>query len=189
MGEIRNRTLTGDLIIKGYGDPTLTLERMWLLQREIKARGLDAIQGNLMLDTHYFALPELDAGTFDGEPEHQCEEQAHGRQAPDAAGEHTVHDLVHVLLAALSVTRDRAIRDAPCLSEQGLDEPVMPVLDAQSAVLSYDGRESAHAFAPICMPSAGWLMLPSVPSSISRWMLASPSSRRRATHRAFVRFG
>lgn len=68
VGEIRNRTLTGDLIIKGYGDPTLTLERMWLLQREIKARGLDAIQGNLMLDTHYFALPELDAGAFDGEP-------------------------------------------------------------------------------------------------------------------------
>ncbi|MHB8916311.1 MAG: D-alanyl-D-alanine carboxypeptidase/D-alanyl-D-alanine-endopeptidase, partial [Thiobacillus sp.] len=67
-GAIRNRTLIGDLIIKGYGDPTLTLERMWLLQREIKARGIDAIQGNLILDTQYFALPELDAGTLDGEP-------------------------------------------------------------------------------------------------------------------------
>ena len=67
-GEIRNRTLYGDLIIKGYGDPTLTLERMWLLQREIKAHGIDAIQGNLILDTQYFALPELDAGTLDGDP-------------------------------------------------------------------------------------------------------------------------
>lgn len=67
-GEIRNRTLIGDLIIKGYGDPTLTLERMWLLQREIRARGIDAIQGNLILDTQYFALPELDAGALDGDP-------------------------------------------------------------------------------------------------------------------------
>ena len=67
-GEIRNRTLIGDLIIKGYGDPTLTLERMWLLQREIRARGIDAIQGDLILDTQYFALPELDAGALDGEP-------------------------------------------------------------------------------------------------------------------------
>lgn len=68
VGEIRNRTLIGDLIIKGYGDPTLTLERMWLLQREIRARGIDAIQGNLILDTQYFVLPELDAGALDGEP-------------------------------------------------------------------------------------------------------------------------
>lgn len=67
-GEIRNGTLIGDLIIKGYGDPTLTLERMWLLQREIRARGIDAIQGDLILDTQYFALPELDAGALDGEP-------------------------------------------------------------------------------------------------------------------------
>lgn len=68
VGEMRNRTLFGDLVIKGYGDPTLTLERMWLLQRDVKARGIDAVQGNLILDTQYFALPELDSGTLDGEP-------------------------------------------------------------------------------------------------------------------------
>lgn len=68
VGEIRNRTLIGDLIIKGYGDPTLTLERMWLLQREIKARGIDTIQGNLILNTQHFALPELNAAAFDGDP-------------------------------------------------------------------------------------------------------------------------
>ena len=68
VGEIKNRTLMGDLIIKGYGDPTLTLERMWLLQRELRARGIDEIHGNLILDTGYFELPVLDPGAFDGEP-------------------------------------------------------------------------------------------------------------------------
>lgn len=67
-GEIRQRTLYGDLIIQGEGDPTLTLERLWLLQREIKAKGIDAIQGNLILDTRHFELPPLDAGALDGEP-------------------------------------------------------------------------------------------------------------------------
>ena len=68
LGEINNRTLNGDLIIKGFGDPTLTLERMWLLQRELRARGIDTIHGDLILDTHYFQLPALDPGALDDEP-------------------------------------------------------------------------------------------------------------------------
>lgn len=67
-GEIRDHRLTGDLIIKGYGDPTLTLERLWLMQRELRAHGIDEVRGHLVLDTHYFELPALDAGAFDGEP-------------------------------------------------------------------------------------------------------------------------
>ena len=67
-GEIKDRMLTGDLIIKGYGDPTLTLERMWLMQREIRAHGINEIQGNLVLDTGYFDLPAPDPGALDGEP-------------------------------------------------------------------------------------------------------------------------
>ncbi len=67
-GEISNGVLSGDLIIKGYGDPTLTLERMWLLQRELKAHGIDEIHGKLILDTHYFELPTLDSGLLDADP-------------------------------------------------------------------------------------------------------------------------
>lgn len=67
-GDIEQGTLTGDLVIKGYGDPTLTLERLWLLQRALKARGIGAIHGNLILDTSHFELPPLDPGAFDGEP-------------------------------------------------------------------------------------------------------------------------
>lgn len=67
-GAIENGVLDGDLVIKGYGDPTLTLERMWLLQRALRARGVHHIRGNLVLDTSYFDVPAIDPGAFDGEP-------------------------------------------------------------------------------------------------------------------------
>jgi len=67
-GEIKEGVLNGDLVIKGYGDPTLTLERMWLLQRALRARGVIHIRGNLVLDLSYFDLPLIDPGAFDGEP-------------------------------------------------------------------------------------------------------------------------
>jgi serine-type D-Ala-D-Ala carboxypeptidase/endopeptidase (penicillin-binding protein 4) len=67
-GPVRDGVLEGDLVIKGYGDPTLTLERMWLLQRELRARGVRHIRGNLVLDLSYFEFPASDPGAFDGEP-------------------------------------------------------------------------------------------------------------------------
>jgi D-alanyl-D-alanine carboxypeptidase/D-alanyl-D-alanine-endopeptidase (penicillin-binding protein 4) len=67
-GVINDGVLSGDLIIKGTGDPTLTLERLWLLQRDLRARGVWHIRGNLVLDLSHFDLPEMDPGAFDGEP-------------------------------------------------------------------------------------------------------------------------
>ncbi|MHB1092859.1 D-alanyl-D-alanine carboxypeptidase/D-alanyl-D-alanine endopeptidase [Thiobacillus sp.] len=67
-GPIREGVLEGDLVIKGYGDPTLTLEQMWLLQRELRARGIRHIHGNLVLDLSDFEIPANDPGAFDGEP-------------------------------------------------------------------------------------------------------------------------
>jgi D-alanyl-D-alanine carboxypeptidase/D-alanyl-D-alanine-endopeptidase (penicillin-binding protein 4) len=67
-GTIDGGVLNGDLVIKGYGDPTLTLERMWLLQRALRARGVHHIRGSLVLDLSYFDLPVIDPGAFDGEP-------------------------------------------------------------------------------------------------------------------------
>jgi D-alanyl-D-alanine carboxypeptidase/D-alanyl-D-alanine-endopeptidase (penicillin-binding protein 4) len=67
-GTIDDGTLNGNLVIKGYGDPTLTLERMWLMQRALRARGVHQIRGNLVLDLSYFDLPAIDPGAFDGEP-------------------------------------------------------------------------------------------------------------------------
>lgn len=67
-GTIADGVLSGDLVIKGHGDPTLTLERMWLLQRALRARGVRHIRGNLVLDTSHFDLSPIDPGAFDGEP-------------------------------------------------------------------------------------------------------------------------
>ena len=67
-GPIADGVLNGDLILKGYGDPTLTLERVWLLQRELRARGIRRVHGNLVLDASQFDLPASDPGAFDDEP-------------------------------------------------------------------------------------------------------------------------
>ncbi|MGE5319632.1 MAG: D-alanyl-D-alanine carboxypeptidase/D-alanyl-D-alanine-endopeptidase [Hyphomicrobiaceae bacterium] len=67
-GPVADGVLSGDLVIKGHGDPGLTLERMWLLQRELRAHGIRHIHGNLVLDSSDFEVPPSDPGAFDGEP-------------------------------------------------------------------------------------------------------------------------
>ena len=66
-GRIEGGTLTGDLLLKGYGDPYLVTERLWLLQRDLRRRGLRVIDGDLVVDNSWFAREELDAGAFDGQ--------------------------------------------------------------------------------------------------------------------------
>jgi len=65
---VKDGVLTGDLVIKGYGDPFLTTERFWLLLFELRQRGLRDIRGNLLVDNSYFAPIPGDPGDFDGRP-------------------------------------------------------------------------------------------------------------------------
>lgn len=65
-GPVKNGRLQGDLIIKGYGDPSLNLENFWLLLRQLRQTGLRDISGNLVLDYSYYNFPMEDAGAFDG---------------------------------------------------------------------------------------------------------------------------
>jgi len=67
-GKMQGGTLAGDLLLKGYGDPYLVTERLWLLQRELRNRGLRIIDGDLVIDNSWFAREELDPGAFDGQP-------------------------------------------------------------------------------------------------------------------------
>ena len=61
--------LAGDLILRGSGDPRLTLENFWLMLRDLRARGVREIRGELVLDRSLFAGVEAgDAGSFDNEP-------------------------------------------------------------------------------------------------------------------------
>ena len=66
-GELDAGRLQGDLIIKGYGDPYLVTERLWLFLRGLRQRGLQTIEGDLVIDNTFFDLESADPGEFDGQ--------------------------------------------------------------------------------------------------------------------------
>lgn len=63
-----NGQLGGNLYLRGSGDPRLALEQFWLLLRQLRARGINTINGDLVLDRSAFALPVHDPAEFDNEP-------------------------------------------------------------------------------------------------------------------------
>ncbi len=67
-GPIRAGILEGDLVLRGQGDPKLTLENFWLLLRGVRARGVQEIRGALVLDRSYYGFDPGDPGRFDNEP-------------------------------------------------------------------------------------------------------------------------
>lgn len=67
-GELKDGMLQGNLILKGYGDPKFTIEQFWLWLRELRARGLREISGDLVLDRSFFDLPAHDPAAFDNDP-------------------------------------------------------------------------------------------------------------------------
>ncbi|MFC5472692.1 D-alanyl-D-alanine carboxypeptidase/D-alanyl-D-alanine-endopeptidase [Paraherbaspirillum soli] len=60
--------LQGDLIFKGNGDPKLVLENFWLFLRQIRAKGIRDIRGNVVLDRSTFDENAYDPSQFDGDP-------------------------------------------------------------------------------------------------------------------------
>ena len=67
-GPVANGILTGDLFLRGQGDPSLTIENFWLLLRGVRARGVQEIRGDLVLDRSYYGFDPGDPGLFDSEP-------------------------------------------------------------------------------------------------------------------------
>ncbi len=65
---LRDGRLEGPLYLRGSGDPSLTQERFWLLLRQLRARGVTDIAGDLILDRNAFRLPPHDPAAFDNEP-------------------------------------------------------------------------------------------------------------------------
>ena len=122
-GPVQNEVLAGDLIIKGYGDPKLTLENFWLLLRGVKARGVRELRGDLVLDRTYFAAEEFDPARFDDQPLRPY------NTGPDAllvnfkaltvqfvpdAETRTVRLIAEPAMPALQVVNNLALSDAPC---------------------------------------------------------------------------
>ena len=66
-GELLNGLLNGNLIIKGYGDPSLNEAELRRLLVSLKQAGVKRIGGNLVLDKSYFAKNVGPRNTFDAE--------------------------------------------------------------------------------------------------------------------------
>ncbi|RJX30210.1 MAG: D-alanyl-D-alanine carboxypeptidase/D-alanyl-D-alanine-endopeptidase [Oxalobacter sp.] len=68
-GEMRGDVLRGDLIFKGSGDPKFVSENLWHFLRQIRAKGIRDIRGDILLDRGAMATKSFDASEFDGAPE------------------------------------------------------------------------------------------------------------------------
>jgi len=67
-GPIAAGVLSGDLVLKGRGDPKITLEQFHELVARLRATGLSSIRGDLVLDRTWFDTGTYDPAAFDGEP-------------------------------------------------------------------------------------------------------------------------
>jgi len=65
-GELKQGVLNGDLILKGYGDPFLVYENFWKLIKTLRDKGLQQINGDIIIDESYFNLPKHNSASFDG---------------------------------------------------------------------------------------------------------------------------
>ncbi len=67
-GPSSDGVLAGDLYLRGGGDPKLTYDQFERLLRQIRARGIRDIRGDLVLDRGAFELAAADPGRFDAQP-------------------------------------------------------------------------------------------------------------------------
>jgi D-alanyl-D-alanine carboxypeptidase/D-alanyl-D-alanine-endopeptidase (penicillin-binding protein 4) len=64
-GKIGNGVLNGDLLVKGFGDPTLSDKDIDSIAAQIKAKGIRKITGNIVIDRTYFKVGTKDNSGFD----------------------------------------------------------------------------------------------------------------------------
>ncbi len=107
-GQVKDGVLAGDLVLRGRGDPKLTIENFWLLLRSLRGRGLREIRGDLVLDRGFFPTDEVDPARFDDQPIRPY------NTGPDA------------LLINFKAVRLQFIPDADARTVQIVAEPVLP---------------------------------------------------------------
>jgi len=64
-GALQNGVLRGDLYVKGFGDPTLGAKDLESIVANIKAKGIQKITGNIVIDRTYFDVGSKDNSGFD----------------------------------------------------------------------------------------------------------------------------
>jgi len=67
-GPVRNGVLDGSVVIVGSGDPSLVMERVWLMLRQLRDAGVRSIRGDIVLDRSGFAPSTRSAADFDNAP-------------------------------------------------------------------------------------------------------------------------
>ncbi len=67
-GPLDAGVLRGDLILKGYGDPKITIEQWQSFMEALRAKGLTRVTGDLALDRTWFKPAPHDPAEFDNEP-------------------------------------------------------------------------------------------------------------------------
>jgi serine-type D-Ala-D-Ala carboxypeptidase/endopeptidase (penicillin-binding protein 4) len=67
-GPIVDGVLEGNLALKGYGDPKITIEQFQAFVASLRATGLTEVRGGLVLDRSYFAPLAHDPAAFDAAP-------------------------------------------------------------------------------------------------------------------------
>jgi len=60
--------LSGNLYLKGSGDPRFSIEHLWSLLRQLRVRGIQHIGGDIVLDRAVFNVPTINPGAFDDKP-------------------------------------------------------------------------------------------------------------------------
>lgn len=66
-GPLQNGVLSGNLYIKGYGDPSLSTDDFTHLLTRLRQVGVQDIKGDLIIDNTVFASQATSPGSFDGE--------------------------------------------------------------------------------------------------------------------------
>ncbi len=64
-GSLQNGVLRGDLLVKGFGDPALASKDLESIVATIKAKGIQKITGNIVIDRNYFDVGSKDNSGFD----------------------------------------------------------------------------------------------------------------------------
>lgn len=64
-GTLKNGVLHGDLLIKGFGDPTLNAKDLEKIVSQIRQEGIRKIRGDIVIDRSYFEVSNKDSSGFD----------------------------------------------------------------------------------------------------------------------------
>jgi len=67
-GRVKNGVLYGDMIVKGFGDPTLDSKDLKKIVAKIRAKGIRKITGNIVIDRSFFRVSTKNSSDFDEHP-------------------------------------------------------------------------------------------------------------------------